>query len=185
MKAPFISVRFSHSLVRLYTAHDINRILHYATGKVESRTIKARKEARSLPLPAQINRCVYIEEDEGSSHETFTRESRGASLIELFVRRRKQRWEPSSQRVTLPAYWLSNNSLSSCFFFFLISSQLTFYSSSPLRHRPPVRQHPNPEKKIQFSLITSISIFFDKNSKDIHSMDFIRCFPGYGRKERR
>lgn len=118
MKAPFISVRFSHSLVRLYTAHDINRILHYATGKVESRTIKARKEARSLPLPAQINRCVYIEEDEGSSHETFTRESRGASLIELFVRRRKQRWEPSSQRVTLPAYWLSNNSLSSCFFFF-------------------------------------------------------------------
>lgn len=89
------------------------------------------------------------------------------------------------QRGTLPAYWLSNNSLSSCFFFFLISSRLTFYSSSPLRHRPPVRQHPNPEKKIQFSLITSISIFFDKDSKDIHSMDFIRCFPGYGRKERR
>lgn len=22
------------------------------------------------------------------------------------------------------------------------------------------------------------------NLKDIHSMDFIRCFPGYGRKER-
>lgn len=91
VKAPFISVRFSHSLVRLYTAHDINRTLYYATGKVESCTIKARKETRSLPLPAQINRCVYIEEDEGSSHETFTRESRGASLIELFARRRKQR----------------------------------------------------------------------------------------------
>lgn len=55
---------------------------------------------------------------------------------------------------------------------------LTFYSSSPLRHRPPVRQHPNPGKKKK-DPIDNIRI----NLKDIHSM--LISFPGYERKERR
>lgn len=59
---------------------------------------------------------------------------------------------------------------------------LTFYSSSPLRHRPPVRQHPNPEKKKKEDPIDNI---FDIriNLKDVHSM--LVSFPGYKRKERR
>lgn len=58
---------------------------------------------------------------------------------------------------------------------------LTFYSSSPLRHRPPVRQHPNPEKKKEDPIDNIFDIRI--NLKDVHSM--LVSFPGYKRKERR
>lgn len=86
---------------------------------------------------------------------------------------------------SLPAYWLSNNSPSLCFFFFnlLATHLLQLLAASSSSAGAPAPESWKKKKKDPI-FINNIDIDIMINLKDIHSMDFIRCFPGYGRKER-